>query len=101
VAVVTGWQENSHLTLTGSFHHVAVGIATFDLAPTDTGTLLNFAFRAVGVVDPDLAETMPSGWNELLSNRLKALVESGTRLGIAADRPPTPIHRSTRRRAHE
>jgi DNA-binding transcriptional ArsR family regulator/uncharacterized protein YndB with AHSA1/START domain len=101
VAVVTGWQENSHLALTGSFHHVAVGIATFDLAPTDAGTLLNFTFRAVGVIDPDLAETMPSGWNELLSNRLKALVESGTRLGIAADRPPTPIHRSTRRRAHD
>jgi DNA-binding transcriptional ArsR family regulator len=101
VAVVTGWQENRHLTLTGSFHHVAVGIATFDLAPTDAGTLLNFNFRAVGVVDPDLAEAMPGGWKELLSNRLKALVESGTRLGIAADQPPTPIHLPTRRRAHD
>jgi hypothetical protein len=101
VAVVTGWQEDRHLALTGSFHHVAVGVATFDLAPTDAGTLLNFAFRAVGVVDPDLAEAMPGGWKELLANRLKALVESGTRLGIAADRSPTPIHRSTRRRAHD
>jgi DNA-binding transcriptional ArsR family regulator/uncharacterized protein YndB with AHSA1/START domain len=101
VAIVTGWQENRHLALTGSFHHVAVGVATFDLAPTDVGTLLNFAFRAVGVVDRDLAEAMPGGWTELLANRLKALVESGTRLGIAADRPPTPIHRSTRRRAHD
>jgi hypothetical protein len=55
----------------------------------------------VGVVDPDLAEAMPGGWKELLSNRLKALVESGTRLGIAADQPPTPIHRPTRRRAHD
>jgi uncharacterized protein YndB with AHSA1/START domain len=101
VAVVTGWQENRHLTLTGSFHHVALGIATFDLAPTDAGTLLNFAFRAMGVVDPDLAEEMSGGWKELLSNRLKALVESGRRLGIAVDQPPTPIHRSTRRRAHD
>jgi DNA-binding transcriptional ArsR family regulator len=101
VAVVTGWQEDRHLTLTGSFHHVAVGVASFDLAPTDARTMLNFTFRAVGVIDPELAETMPSGWNELLSNRLKALVESGTRLGVAADLPPTPIHRATKRRAHD
>jgi hypothetical protein len=35
---------------------------------------------------------------ELVSQRLKALVDSGTRPGIAADRPPTPIHRTTKRR---
>jgi hypothetical protein len=35
---------------------------------------------------------------ERVSQRLKALVESGTRLGIAADRPPTPIRRATKRR---
>ena len=33
-----------------------------------------------------------------VSQRLKALVESGTRLGIAADRPPPPIRRATKRR---
>jgi DNA-binding transcriptional ArsR family regulator/uncharacterized protein YndB with AHSA1/START domain len=98
LAAVTAWQENRHLTLTGPFHHVAVGVATFDLAPTGSGTLLKFSFRALGVVDQQLAEAMPSGWTELLSNRLKALVESGTRLGIAVDQPPTPIRRPTTRR---
>jgi hypothetical protein len=95
VAAVTGWQEDRHLALTGPFHHLALGVATFDLAPTDSGTLLNFSFRAFGVVDPELTETMPSGWTELLSNRLKALVESGTRLGIAPDRPPMTVRQST------
>jgi hypothetical protein len=96
LAAVTAWQEDRHLTLTAPFHHVAVGVATFDLAPTDSGTLLKFSFRAVGVVDAELGEAMSSGWTELVSTRLKALVESGTRLGIAADQPPTPIHRKTR-----
>ena len=93
IAAVTGWQEDRHLTLSGPFHHVAFGVATFDLTPTDSGTLLKFSFRAVGVFDPEIAEAMPSGWNELVATRLKALVESGKRLGIAADRPPTPIRR--------
>jgi hypothetical protein len=101
MAAVTGWQEDRHLTLSGPFHHVALGVATFDLTPTGSGTLLKFSFRAVGVVDPEIAEAMPNGWNELLSTRLKALVESGQRLGIAADRPPTPIRRSTRRSRDE
>jgi DNA-binding transcriptional ArsR family regulator/uncharacterized protein YndB with AHSA1/START domain len=91
MAAVTGWQENRHLTLTGPFHHVALGVATFDLTPTDSGTLVKFSFRAVGVVNPEIAEAMPSGWSELVATRLKVLVESGKRLGIAADRAPTPI----------
>jgi DNA-binding transcriptional ArsR family regulator/uncharacterized protein YndB with AHSA1/START domain len=98
LAAVTGWQKDRHLALTGPFHHVAVAVASFDLAPTDAGTLLTFSFRAVGVLDPELSATMSSGWSELVGRRLKALVESGTRLGIAADRPPTPINRSTKRR---
>jgi DNA-binding transcriptional ArsR family regulator/uncharacterized protein YndB with AHSA1/START domain len=98
MAWVTGWQEDRHLALTGPFHHVAVGVATFDLVAIDSGTLLRFSFRAFGVVEPEVAQAMPDGWNELLSRRLKALVESGTRLGITADEPPTPIRRSTGRR---
>ena len=99
MAAVTGWQEDRHLQLTGPFHlGVAVAVATFDLAPVDSGTLLQFTFRAVGAVDPELAEAMSKGLRELVSERLKALVESGTRLGIAADRPPTPIHQANKRR---
>ena len=92
VAAVTAWQDDRHLKLTGPFHHgVAMGVATFDLEPLDQGTLLRFTFRAVGAIDPEKVEAMSKGWTELVSTRLKALVESGTRLGIAADRPSTPI----------
>ena len=98
MAWVTGWQEDRHLALTGPFHHVAVGVATFDLVPIDSGTLLRFSFRAFGVMESEVAEAMPNGWTELLAKRLKALVESGTRLGIAVDEPPTPIRLSTGRR---
>jgi DNA-binding transcriptional ArsR family regulator/uncharacterized protein YndB with AHSA1/START domain len=97
IAAVTGWQEDRHLTLSGPFHHVTFGVATFDLTPAVSGTLLKFSFRAFGAADPEIVEQMPHGWNELVATRLKALVESGKRLGIAADRPPTPIRRSTRR----
>jgi DNA-binding transcriptional ArsR family regulator len=98
LAAVTGWQEDRHLALTGPFHHVAVAVASFDLARTDSGTLLTFGFRAVGVLDSDLAASMSSGWSELLATRLKALVESRARLGIAADRPPSPIRQPNKRR---
>jgi DNA-binding transcriptional ArsR family regulator/uncharacterized protein YndB with AHSA1/START domain len=99
LAAVTGWQDDRHLTLAGPFHlGVALGVATFDLAPIDAGTLLQFSFRAVGAIDAELAEGMSKGLRELVSQRLKALVESGTRLGVAVDRPPTPIRRSSRRR---
>ncbi|MGN6168502.1 MAG: metalloregulator ArsR/SmtB family transcription factor [Solirubrobacteraceae bacterium] len=98
MAWVTGWQEDRHLALTGPFHHVAVGVATFDLVPIDAGTRLRFSFRAFGAIEPEVADAMQNGWNELLSKRLKALVESGTRLGISADEPPIPIRRSTGRK---
>jgi DNA-binding transcriptional ArsR family regulator/uncharacterized protein YndB with AHSA1/START domain len=92
VAAVTGWQDDRYLKLTGPFHHgVALGVATFDLEPTDQGTLLRFTFRAVGAIDPDIATAMSDGWRELLATRLKTLVETGTRLGINVDQPPTPI----------
>jgi DNA-binding transcriptional ArsR family regulator/uncharacterized protein YndB with AHSA1/START domain len=99
VGTVSALAEDRHLRLTGPFHlGLAVGDAAFDLAPTATGTLLQFSFRAIGVVDPDIAEQMSRGWTELVTRRLKTLVETGTRLGVAVDRPPTPI-RSKRERA--
>jgi DNA-binding transcriptional ArsR family regulator/uncharacterized protein YndB with AHSA1/START domain len=99
VATVTGWQDDRHLELRGSFHlGIALGVATFDLAPTTEGTLLQFSFRAVGAVDPGMVDEFQAGWTELVAERLKALVETGTRLGIAADRPPTPIRARGKRR---
>jgi DNA-binding transcriptional ArsR family regulator/uncharacterized protein YndB with AHSA1/START domain len=92
IASVTGWAQDEHLQLTGPFHlGVAVGVATFDLAGTGTGTgtVLRFSFRAIGVVDAEVGDAMSRGWAELVQTRLKALVETGTRLGIDPDEPPT------------
>jgi len=90
IASVTGWAQDEHLALTGSFHTgVGVGVATFDLAESGTSTLLRFSFRAIGVVDAEKAGAMSRGWEELVGTRLKALVETETRLGIDPDEPPT------------
>jgi DNA-binding transcriptional ArsR family regulator len=89
IASVTGWAQDEHLALTGSFHvGVGIGVAAFDLVESDAGTLLRFSFRAIGVVDADVADAMTRGWAELVSTRLKGLVETGTRLGIDPDEPP-------------
>jgi len=90
IASVTGWAQDEHLQLTGSFHMgVGIGVATFDLAESGAGTLLRFSFRAVGVVDAEAAGAMSGGWAELVGTRLKGLVETRTRLGIDPDEPPT------------
>jgi DNA-binding transcriptional ArsR family regulator/uncharacterized protein YndB with AHSA1/START domain len=95
IATVTGLAQDRHLELTGPFHlGVAVGVASVDLATADDGTLVRFSFRAIGAVDAEAAERMAEGWSELVGTRLKALVESGTRLGVAADPPNV---KSTRR----
>jgi DNA-binding transcriptional ArsR family regulator/uncharacterized protein YndB with AHSA1/START domain len=99
IATVTGWSDERHLELTGRFHlGVALGVATFDLAPAGDGTLLRFAFRAVGAVEPEVAERMAEGWGELVGTRLKALVERGDRLGIAPDPPATTPSETEQRR---
>jgi DNA-binding transcriptional ArsR family regulator/uncharacterized protein YndB with AHSA1/START domain len=89
IASVTGWAQDEHLQLTGPFHMgVGVGVATFDLAESGEGTLLRFAFRAIGIVDAAMAEAMSHGWVELAGTRLKEFVENRTRLGIDPDAPP-------------
>ena len=90
IASVTGWAADEHLELTGSFHLGAgVGMATLDLAESGASTLVRFSFRAIGVVDAKAAGAMSRGWAELVSSRLKGLVETGTRLGIDPDEPPS------------
>jgi hypothetical protein len=64
-------------------------VASFDLAKSGTGTLLRFSFRAIGVVDAEMAGAMSRGWEELVGTRLKGLVETGARLGIDPDEPRT------------
>src|SRR5215469_9813627 len=90
IASVTGWAPDEHLQLVGPFHMgVGVGVAAFDLAESATGTLLQFSFRAIGVMDAEAAGAMSRAWAELAGTRLKGLVETGTRLGIDPDEPPT------------
>jgi DNA-binding transcriptional ArsR family regulator/uncharacterized protein YndB with AHSA1/START domain len=92
VATVTGLSPDSHLAITGPFHlGLAVGVATFDLEEVADGTLLHLTFRAFGDIDPAAAEEVGSGWNELVGTRLKALVETGTRMGIDGE-GPTNVH---------
>ena len=63
--------------------------AAFDLTESGASTLVRFSFRAIGVVDAAVAEGMTRGWAELVGTRLKALAETGTRLGIDPDEPPS------------
>jgi DNA-binding transcriptional ArsR family regulator len=89
IASVTGWAQDEYLQLTGPFHlSVGIGIAAFDLAESGAGTLLRFSFRAIGVIDAEVAEDVSRGWAELVGTRLKGLVETGTRLGIDPEEPP-------------
>jgi len=87
VATVTGWTDDSHLELAGPFHMgAALGFATFELSERDGGTALQFSFRAIGAIDAGFRERAAEGWAELIG-RLKTLVETGARLGIAPDPP--------------
>src|SRR4029077_7508040 len=84
LAAVTQWATDRQLELTGPFHlGLGVGVASFGLATEGAGTLLKFSFRAFGPIDPERARIFSEGWRELVTRRLKALVEQGTRLGVS------------------
>jgi DNA-binding transcriptional ArsR family regulator/uncharacterized protein YndB with AHSA1/START domain len=88
LASVTGWTDGRYLQLTGPFHlGLALGIATFQLSDSGNGTSVNFSFRAIGAIEPQLVERFAEGWTELVGQRLKSLLETGKRLGVAPDPP--------------
>jgi DNA-binding transcriptional ArsR family regulator/uncharacterized protein YndB with AHSA1/START domain len=88
LATVTGWTDGRYLQLTGPFHlGLALGVATFQLSDRDGGTSVQFSFRAIGAIEPQLVAQFAEGWTELVGRRLKALVETGNRLGVAPDPP--------------
>ncbi len=88
LATVTGWTDGLYLQLTGPFHlGLALGIATFQLSDRDGGTSVQFSFRAIGAIEPQLVDRFAEGWTELVGRRLKTLAETGKRLGVAPDRP--------------
>jgi DNA-binding transcriptional ArsR family regulator len=99
LAAVTQLATDRHLELTGPFHlGLGLGIASFDLAADRDGTLLQFSFRAFGPIDPDRARQFSEGWRELLTRRLKTLVEQGVRLGVAPGARTTVKQLRQRRR---
>jgi DNA-binding transcriptional ArsR family regulator len=99
LAAVTQWATDRHLELTGPFHlGLGVGVASFGLATDGVGTLLQFSFRAFGPIDPDRARIFSEGWRELVTRRLKALVEQGTRLGVSPGAPMAVKKPGARRR---
>jgi len=92
LASITGWTDGRYLQLTGPFHlGLALGIATFQLSDSDGGTSVQFSFRAIGAIEPQLAERFAEGWTELVARRLKTLVETGKRLGVAPDAPTLEV----------
>lgn len=100
LAAVTQWSTDRHLELTGPFHlGLGVGVASFGLATEGEGTLLQFSFRAFGPIDPDRARIFSDGWRELVTGRLKALVEQGTRLGVSPGAQAVAKKPGTRRRS--
>jgi len=100
LAAVTQWATDRHLELTGPFHlGLGVGVASFGLATEGPGTLLQFSFRAFGPIDPDRARIFSEGWRELVTRRLKALVEQGTRLGVSPGAQAAAKKAGVRRRS--
>ena len=98
VATVTRWTDDRLLELTGPFHlGVAIGIAAFELSPTEGATNLQFTFRAFGAIDPQLVARFSEGWTELVARRLKTLVETSQRLGVTPDPPKRRTHRGRTR----
>jgi hypothetical protein len=84
IASVTGWAQDEHLELTGSFHMGAgVGVATFDLTESGAGTAVRFSFRAIGVVDGEVARAICRVGAELVGTRPNAPVDRDE----ARDRP--------------
>lgn len=90
MATVTGITPNRWVHLTGPVHlGTAHAVAEIGIVGTDNGCQVSLTFRAFGIIDPDLPATFEAAWRELLTVRLKAFVEDGTRLGIEAREPKT------------
>ena len=95
---MTGWALDEHVRLSGPFHTgLAVGVATFDLVESGTGILLQFSFRALGVVDAAVTEAMSRGWAELVGMRPKPGAHVAMPSLGRLSRPGLPTRRATER----
>ena len=85
MATITGITDERWLQLTGPFHlGNAVATADFKLEPDGESTVVSLSFSAYGLIDPDMAAAFEGGWRSLVTERLKAFVEDGVRLGVDA-----------------
>jgi DNA-binding transcriptional ArsR family regulator len=85
LAIVTAFEADRRLELTGPFHlGIVYGVVQFQLDDAGPGTRLSFSHRGIGSVSDEAAATFAEGWKELLTVRLVALVERGVKLGIGA-----------------
>ncbi len=83
IATVTGIENDRWLQMTGSFHRgIVFGVAEFALSPEREATRVGLTFKGFGLVNQEVAESYGGGWKELISVRLKRLVEEDVRLGI-------------------
>lgn len=80
-AVVTWFEPGKRLGMSGTFdmHNAVAGTVTYDLELQGSETLLKLRHYAVGSIEESTRANYHAGWNELLSNRLKAYVERGVR----------------------
>jgi uncharacterized protein YndB with AHSA1/START domain/DNA-binding transcriptional ArsR family regulator len=76
-ATVTYLEPGKKLRLMGpmGMSGPVMGTIAFDLVPERDGTRLTLSHRVVGAVDEDDRETYTHGWQELLGEHLKRLVE--------------------------
>jgi DNA-binding transcriptional ArsR family regulator/uncharacterized protein YndB with AHSA1/START domain len=83
LAQVTAIAPPRLLQLTGPFHFgVTLAIAEFAIHESGGEAGVAFTFRAIGALERELAGELADGWRSLVGERLKAYVETGTRLGI-------------------
>lgn len=83
MATVTGLGEDHWLQLTGPFHlGPAYAVTEFDFVDAADGCRVSLTLRGSGLLDPATVEGFSGGWHELITVRLKAFAEGGTRLGI-------------------
>lgn len=84
LGTVTGIRRNHFLQITGPFH-LGAATATAEVTLTDASsgeTRVGLTFRGAGLMSTEVVEAFSGGWRELITVRLKALVENGTRLGL-------------------
>ena len=88
---VTAVDPGRHLEIEGPMGMAGpvAGVVRIVLEPEGEATVVRLSHEAVGKVDDATRRDYGRGWEDLLSVRLKALVETGTRYGVGHEPPAT------------